>query len=175
LSLPRDLLDQARHLVGKEPKRPKQASLRRAVSTAYYALFHLLTEAAAARLVTGGAREQQALRMVVRRAFSHGDMKRASVSFAGGSAPAEWQTALATAGVTADVRLVASAFHDLQGARHEADYNLGRIYTRREAQEFVRRCEDAFDAWARCRKAHDAEVFLAALLLHARLKGSKSP
>src|SRR5712692_5365690 len=37
-----DLLEQARHLANREKKRPRQASLRRAVSTAYYALFHLL-------------------------------------------------------------------------------------------------------------------------------------
>jgi len=37
-----DLLEQAHHLANREPKRPKQASLRRAVSSAYYALFHLL-------------------------------------------------------------------------------------------------------------------------------------
>lgn len=43
MPFPKDLLEQARHLANREPKRPKQASLRRAVSTAYYALFHLLS------------------------------------------------------------------------------------------------------------------------------------
>jgi hypothetical protein len=33
-----DLLEQAKHLANREKKRPRQASLRRAVSTAYYAL-----------------------------------------------------------------------------------------------------------------------------------------
>ncbi len=46
MPLAQDLLEQARHLANREPKRPKQASLRRAVSRAYYALFHLLTAAA---------------------------------------------------------------------------------------------------------------------------------
>jgi uncharacterized protein (UPF0332 family) len=39
-----DLLRQAFLLLHKEPKTPTQASLRRSVSTAYYALFHLLIE-----------------------------------------------------------------------------------------------------------------------------------
>lgn len=43
MASPNDLLEQARHLANREPKRPKQASLRRAVSTAYYAIFHLLS------------------------------------------------------------------------------------------------------------------------------------
>jgi len=36
-----DLLRDAYHLAGRGGKNPKQSSLRRAVSTAYYALFHL--------------------------------------------------------------------------------------------------------------------------------------
>jgi hypothetical protein len=36
------LLEQARHLAHRERKRPRQASLMRAVSTAYYAFFRLL-------------------------------------------------------------------------------------------------------------------------------------
>jgi uncharacterized protein (UPF0332 family) len=40
-----DLLDQALKLVHEEPSNPKQAGLRRAVSAAYYAVFHLLGRA----------------------------------------------------------------------------------------------------------------------------------
>lgn len=43
---PDDLLHQADHLARWDRRRPKQASLRRAVSTAYYALFHLLISTA---------------------------------------------------------------------------------------------------------------------------------
>jgi uncharacterized protein (UPF0332 family) len=43
-----DLLRQALQLIHQEPRNPKQASLRRAVSTAYYALFHLLISEAVA-------------------------------------------------------------------------------------------------------------------------------
>jgi hypothetical protein len=42
MALPEDLLEQAQHLVSGERTRPRQASLRRALSTAYYSLFHLL-------------------------------------------------------------------------------------------------------------------------------------
>ena len=37
-----DLLKDAYHLAARGGNNPKQSSLRRAVSTAYYALFHLL-------------------------------------------------------------------------------------------------------------------------------------
>ena len=37
-----DLLELAQHLAKLDSENPRQACLRRAVSTAYYALFHLL-------------------------------------------------------------------------------------------------------------------------------------
>jgi hypothetical protein len=49
MGLAQDLLQQANHLASYEGANPSQASLRRAVSTAYYALFHLLIEDAAKR------------------------------------------------------------------------------------------------------------------------------
>ena len=42
MSFADQLLEQPDHLANREKKRPRQASLRRAVSTAYYALFHFL-------------------------------------------------------------------------------------------------------------------------------------
>ena len=54
MTLQRDLLAQARHLATREPKRPKQASLRRSVSASYYAVFHLLVDNGVRRLVSGG-------------------------------------------------------------------------------------------------------------------------
>ena len=74
MSLPRDRLAQAKLLATKEKSRPKQASLRRSVSAAYYALFHLLVDAAAGRLVSGA--DRQPLRECLSRAFDHGVMKR---------------------------------------------------------------------------------------------------
>ena len=49
-----DLLEQAEHLARREKQRPKQASLRRAISTAYYALFHLLVDAGTRSVGTRG-------------------------------------------------------------------------------------------------------------------------
>lgn len=49
MPFPDDLLEQAYDLAQKEATDPKQASLRRAVSTAYYALFHLLVEEAVSK------------------------------------------------------------------------------------------------------------------------------
>ena len=48
---PRDSMATARSLAKGDPRRPSQANLRRAVSTAYYAMFHCLAGTAAFNLV----------------------------------------------------------------------------------------------------------------------------
>src|SRR5438309_3480401 len=80
MSLHADLLLQARQLATREPRRPRQASLRRAVSTAYYALFHLLISEATSRLITGPGRGR--LRQSLGRAFVHTAMREAALGFA---------------------------------------------------------------------------------------------
>ena len=69
---PDDLLEQARRLAKREKKKPRQASLRRAVSTAYYALFHLLIHEA----TLNWRRVDQ--RPLLARFFEHGKMRTAS-------------------------------------------------------------------------------------------------
>src|SRR5271169_1145627 len=77
MGLAQDLLEQANHLANREPKRPRQASLRRAVSTAYYALFHLLISDA----ISHWNNRQQRAHMA--RGFDHKAMKDASNKIAG--------------------------------------------------------------------------------------------
>jgi hypothetical protein len=67
-----DLLKRAFLLLNKEPKTPTQASLRRSVSTAYYALFHLLIQDASVNWSRLDTRDYLA------RAFEHKTMKEAS-------------------------------------------------------------------------------------------------
>jgi len=86
-----DLLEQAYDLAHKEPRNAKQASRRRAVSTAYYALFHLLIDEA----VSKWAVERQ--RSILARTFEHDKMKRVcaeilTVVKSGGSLPPELNT-----------------------------------------------------------------------------------
>lgn len=166
MSLPKDLLAQAEHLVRRERRRPRQASLRRAVSTAYYALFHLLSEASARFLVSGSSAGREDLRRALRRSYVHADMKRVSHAFSNGSPPAAWQSACGV--VSADLRGVAKTFVELQEARHQADYDQAISWSRQEADDMVRRARRAFDAWERARKGQDASAYLVALLAHQR-------
>ena len=59
---------------------------------------------------------------------------------------------------------IAQAFVRLQEARHEADYDLERSWTRPTAQELVEVARKAFERWAQIRRSHEANVFALALL-----------
>ena len=98
-------------------------------------------------------------------------MKQASIAFLAAKPPGRWKSALGAGGVSAKLMAVADAFVELQEARHDADYDLSRVYTRREATDLVKRTRRAFAAWKKCRENQDAHVYLIALLVHARLKG----
>src|ERR1700733_895342 len=74
----RDLLNQAKSLANKESRRPKQASLRRAVSTAYYAIFHMIIDEASQILPTS---LPQGLRLEIKRSFAHLQLKSACKAF----------------------------------------------------------------------------------------------
>ena len=128
MSLPRDLLAQARLLATKEKSRPRQASLRRSVSASYYAVFHLLVDAAARRLVVGNGRE--ALRNCLVRAFDHGVMKRVARRFAERGLSPKLSPGLNGLPLQDEIVRVAAAFVDLQQHRHEADYDMRRRFTR---------------------------------------------
>jgi hypothetical protein len=167
MGLHHDLLDQADHLAGKEPRRPKQASLRRAASASYYALFHLLVDEAVLGLVRGPNPDD--VRNLLRRAFDHGEMKRVCAAFSGGTLPPSIAAALAGP-IPADLRLVAEAFLELQQARHEADYDLSRSFTRADVQGLITKTRDAFHGWEAVRTSEAARLYLASLLTGERLR-----
>src|SRR5436309_12164217 len=123
MSLADDLRRQARHLATREPRRPKQASLRRAVSAAYYALFHLLVDEAT-RMMFGGHHTRRGFRHALARGFSHQSMAAACKSSGGGTLPAPIIATTGPVSVPQELRELAEAFVPLQDERHRADYNL---------------------------------------------------
>jgi hypothetical protein len=162
MTLQHDLLEQARHLANREPRRPRQASLRRAVSAGYYAVFHLLVADGAAMLTRSNP---PALRAQVRRAFTHGDMKSVCRQFASGSLSQQIRP-LITVPLEAQLKAVAEAFLALQEERNGADYDLARPFNRVDVLEIVDTAQTLFADWASVRTTANATVFLTALLLN---------
>ena len=168
VSLAADLLRQAEQLAKHERRRPRQASLRRAISTAYYALFHLLIDDATNRLLPGNERTQ--LRYCLARAFSHVDMKNAAQGFAQNNLSPRVAAGLNGLPLPPALTLVASVFIDLQQARHEADYNTSRSFTRQEALDLIEQVREAFSRWRQIRKTLQADTFLVALLAQRHMR-----
>ena len=168
MSLPADLLRQARHLAAREPRRPSQASLRRSVSTAYYALFHLLVDEATGRMFPG--RDRAMLRACLARAFDHGNMKAVGKQFSSGGVSSKLLPALNDRPPPDELMEVAGAFVTLQEARHAADYDRTRRFTRKEANDLLATAEQAFADWKAVRKTVQADAFLAGLLALAHMR-----
>ena len=162
----RDLLAQARRLVHSDPRRPRQTSLRSAVYSAYYALFHLLVGEAVRVVIPGKAGQVRHLRRTLSRCFEHRTMASAARAFAGQGKSA-W---VGNAGaIPPELAEVARTFVDLQEARHLADYDkLGPRFTRSASIARVAQCERAFTAWASVRSTTAARAFLLALLFKPR-------
>lgn len=160
MPFPDHLLEQAKHLANRERKRPRQASLRRAVSTAYYALFHLLIHEA----TLNWRRVDQ--RAVLARYFEHGKMKAAS-----DKQRAECNRFFSSSPPTGPelnsyrhLYNVADTFFQSQQQRHTADYDNSKQWTRTEVLTQVTLVQGAFHSWKAIRKEPLAQAYLISLL-----------
>lgn len=153
-----DLLEQAFDLVGRDAN---QANLRRAVSAAYYAVFHLLiTEA-----VDALAREHShALRARMRRAFAHADMVSVCRQFASGGLP-DYVRALLAEPIEPDLTFISKMFVFLQEARLIADYDMAMDFSLGNARLAVLRAHGIFTSWSSIRHTPNATTLLTARLL----------
>jgi uncharacterized protein (UPF0332 family) len=159
------LLEQAQHLVQRDRKRPRQASLRRAISAAYYALFHCLVASATAELV-GTNKDRRALRTMLARSYTHTGMAKVCQAFAcAGTPPKHLKPVFDQEKPSAEIQSVATAFRELQEAREEADYNPYHMVSRTEAELLVEQARDALRAWDDVPDGLVRRAFLIAMLL----------
>ena len=146
---------------------PLQANFRRAVSAAYYALFHLLIAESTTLLVPGSP---TGLRARVARSFAHSDMKKVCERFEKPQMSEEYR-ALCPQGATPQLRTIAATFRILQEVRHRADYEIGYTMSRAVALSRVEDAERAFQLFTAIGPTDERAVFLTALASAAR--GSK--
>lgn len=154
MRLHHELLALARHILDITPETP--ATLRRAVSTAYYALFHLLIYEAC----LNWSRPEQRSNLV--RVFEHkhmftvSDQRRASY--------------MNSAKKSVEGRLfqVAFSFVQLQQQREFADYDSSFQISRDQGRLAVDRAELAFGSWQHIRDKQIAHDYLFSLLIRER-------
>lgn len=156
MSFPDELLDLARRIADMDGEYPRQASLRRAVSTAYYALFHFVIDEATANW------SPSEFRPLFGRVFEHGKMKQACYKFSGGKSvipPFEMRATPAD-----HLRFVARTFVEAQEQREDADYDVELQWSRKEVDAQIDSVADAFRSWMAVRGQPDAQEFLVMLL-----------
>jgi hypothetical protein len=162
VALADDLLEQAKFLSIREVGRgrPRQASLRRAVSTAYYAVFHLLGVEAASQ---ASPIRPRGLQDRIQRALAHETMRQAANAFRSTSLP-DYVASFVHQPIPSEIVDIAKNFVLLQEARHKADYDLAEQFDRTTVQGLVNNAEQVFRLWDRVRNTDDARVFLASLM-----------
>ena len=134
------LIDAARVLAGVSgaapaPGRPRQAMLKRAVSTGYYAMFHAVCESNADALVgAASAGEDLDLWVQTYRALDHAQAKNRLLAYPRQSPITE-------------IIDFANAFGDLQERRLVADYNPRSVFTRSQVASLIDQAEAVTQAF----------------------------
>jgi uncharacterized protein (UPF0332 family) len=137
----------------------EQIDLRRAVSAAYYAVFHLLTMTAAENWAAPADRVRFA------RLFEHGKMKNASSGLPAriaerlGVAPSAQDAAIGD-----DLKDISKEFMALQNDRHIADYDNSKVWSYTEVESVIFRALDFQDKWLRLAKTPLATGYLLDML-----------
>lgn len=166
---PQKLVEAAREFVGHQSGagRPKPIWLRRAVSSAYYGLFHYICRETADHLLPNGTLEQ---RLRLARSFGHPDLNQACAWIAGrpGGANSNVQPIVDSLR-SSPIAGVAASFCDLQEARHRADYDHLAPFSKATAIAHVDDAEKAISTLKNAQPS-DREAFFSLLTIRARLR-----
>lgn len=162
------LLKQARELAERDANKPIEVNLRRAVSAAYYGLFHFLVDRAC-RVIVGGRRDQLAYRQLLARAFKHEEMKKACDSLSAGTLKPGVERVLGKQWAE-QFKSIASTFIELQLKRNLADYDLSHRFTRSDVLQVVSDAEKAVEEFGQLEDSNEKRFFLTCLLLWNSLR-----
>lgn len=149
-----DLIKVAESLISAG--RPKQAHLKRSISTLYYALFHCLAENCANFLV--GKRTGTNAWLQTYRALHHGFAKNACDS------QNKKQREILEK-FPEEIQDFALQFYNMQLSRHEADYNPASRFTKSEVLTAISITSAAINGYERTSK-QDRKAFSALFLFH---------
>jgi hypothetical protein len=164
MSLADELLDNARFLAKLDERTTSQANIRRAISAAYYAVFHLLVAAVAEQVSPD---TPAGLREGTHRILMHTQMLNVATAFSRTGASKVKYTPkdfVLPEPISKELALISKGFEELQAARHLADYDVMRQHYPADALSLVKKAESIFEAWNTEKSSRNAPVFLAALI-----------
>lgn len=161
-----DFLAVARLLTVAGTSPPSDAQLRRAVSTAYYALFHRVLQAAAQRFM-GPNQENSAGYALIYRSFDHRHIRTVCEALNVHTLKDNIKRQLGRHAVSPDMRNFANTFSLLQDARHLADYDPESIFLPTDVLSLIGSANAAIEAFDRVAAGEQTDV-LALMLVRVR-------
>jgi len=164
---PDHLLEQADRLAAlPRSGAPRQADLRRAISDAYYAVFHAVMTEVADDLV-GSTQRHTPRYALVYRSVDHASLRRICKDACKTSLPKPYSKYAPTGGFGDDLKALATALVDLQEKRYLADYDP---LFRTSAADAALDVAKARTALARLKRANPTRrsVFLSLLVFPPR-------
>ena len=154
----RNLMDTARQLAGQtqpqQPGRPRQEPLKRAVSSAYYAMFHALCQSNADTII--GRRSDPVSRLAWTRTYRALDHRQAKN-----------RLTQALRGLPPQARSFSERFGVMQEQRHAADYNPHIIFAREEVLNLLEAADTATREYMRMPR-NERRAVAAVVLLQDR-------
>jgi hypothetical protein len=171
MSISGELFDQAEHLLtgyGK-PGGPDQTDMRRAISNAYYALFHAMVDDAVDVLCP---RTPGALARHFRRAFVHTNMKTVCKQFSGRRVAGLSDTMKSsfTDPIESQITVLAGLFVQLQAQRQLADYDTLESLAVSKIAYDVQTAKSAWTSWCNMPSSNNKTAFLVSLLMEKHWK-----
>lgn len=164
---PVDLLVVARVLAAADaPLAPSDAQIRRAISTAYYALFHLLLRAGAQRFMGQGTEARPGYALIYR-GFTHSRAKSVCAQLQKGRLNDTLQRQLGRQTISQDMQDFAAGVVALQELREAADYDPQAAFHHSDAIGAVEAAHLALVAFERTSSEEQTDV-LALMLVSSR-------
>jgi hypothetical protein len=164
---PDHLFEQASNLIASSATgRPRQVDLRRAISAAYYGVFHAVLTAAADQAV-GSVRRASEHYGLVYRSVSHRGLRELCQEVQKPVPSARYRRYQPVGGFSRNVRTFAAGLVQLQDARHSADYDPLVTLKRSDALFAVRLARRAVGRFKRA-SLRNWTVFLTLLLFPPR-------
>lgn len=159
-------------LAQSPPSLNTEAELRRSVSTAYYAVFHLIVDSAISKLIPD---ENTPAQNFARRVPTHTALKAtcASLVARGGQAtpidvPKQWKEAGCSGPVDPALSSFAENVIALHAGRERADYDLGVVFPPLDAEMLLVKATAVFAAVGDGLPEPQWTLFLTTILLNPR-------
>ena len=163
---PDHLFEQASKLISAQAGRPRQADIRRAISAAYYAIFHATITAAVDQFVGVTNRDRSRYGLVYR-SVSHAWLRDLCKEVQKPTLSNRFKPYAPSTGFGPNITTFAAAVVELQEKRHSADYDVMIRVNRSDAALVIATARAALKRFSKASRTRRL-AFLSLLLFQPR-------